>query len=409
MSHKANPRTQTNGQKIKAYFEANPGAHVPASSLAKALKMSPTICADAAGKMAVMGELHREKKPSGDNAKEVWIYSLPAPDTVTQPRAAKEFKPLKPATGFRRESPIEAAPSIIGPQAGVHASAQHQPQPEVGQNTGSLGSDRPLRSGALPEAQAVAQPPKPDETPVEAGGDVKQVAAPINPEYDPRRVGFNEGDRAVAIALCNHNLIAAICHATGFDDDQPTEALVDHVKALKERAEKAEADLESMASAARKFCAWVAEEFPTSQFPLNLYECQQTIQQSLELSDNHIVELTQKANEAQARADDLEAKAITLAQYRRILDEFHIESPAGLRRYLARREAQGEHLAATLASKTPEAYAVAAPKKPLKRFTARHSAEKAATAAARTVGSAEIYELHRIAKASRGAVVIREA
>jgi len=302
MSHKANPRTQTSDQKIDAYFEANPGAHVPASSVAKAIKLGVTTCSDALSKKAARGELHREKKPSGDSTKEVWIYSLPAPDTVAQRREPKPFKPLKTATAFRRETAIEQEPSIIVP-------ALQQPQPEVGQNTGSLGSDRHLRADSLPEAQAVTQPPKPDEKPVEAGGDVTAEAAPEPatlpaPAYDPRQVSFNEGDRAYALAVRNHNLIAAICEAIGFDDDQPTEALVEHVKELKERAGKAEANLESIASAEQKFCAWVADQFPVSRpSPRNLYECTQTLDAWKEGQENRLTNLQSNAAEYTPQPD----------------------------------------------------------------------------------------------------------
>lgn len=317
-------------EQILDWFDYNPGSKARSGPLAKALKIGSTSCADALAKLAAEGKLSRVKtkidEGTGQGSRpEQWEYSIPAPETVAQPRTPTPFKPLgaQPRV-YRRHSPIiENAPSVMaGP---VHAPAQ------------------------------TIQEPQPDEMP---GRDVTAA--------------------------------------------HPTEHLADHIKA---RLERAESDLESMASAARKFCAWVAEEFPASQFPLNLYECQQVIKQALERSDNNFVELTQKANEAQARADDLEAKA--LGQYQAVLDEFHIESPARLRIKLEMQKAQGQHIA-ELTAKTPEAYAVAAPKKPLQRFTARHNAEKAATAAARTVGSAEIYELHRIARASRGAVVIQE-
>ena len=63
-------------------------------------------------------------------------------------------------------------------------------------------------------------------------------------------------------------------------------------------------------------------------------------------------------------------------------------------------------LAPTLTAREPECFAVVAPKKPIQRFTARHNAHHAAAAAARTVGSAEIYGMFRIARASRVAVVV---
>lgn len=166
--------------------------------------------------------------------------------------------------------------SYTSPASNLRKTAKLSPQPEVGQNTGSL--DRVVSDNSLPEGQAVTQPPPPDETPVEAGGDVTEFVTPM-PNYDPVLVGFNSGDRAAALAARNHNLIAAIAEAVCFDDDQPTEALVEHIKALQRLAEKRLNDLESMASAARKFCAWVAEQFPVSRsYPLNLYECQQTLE-----------------------------------------------------------------------------------------------------------------------------------
>lgn len=177
MSNKSRGIRKPTQEIVMDWFEANPASHVRSGPLAKALKMTPTTIADALGKLAAMGKLHREKKAVAGEERararaEQWEYSLPSINTVAQRREPKAFKPLKTATGYRRVSAIEQAPSIIAPTL-------RQPQPDVGQNTGSLGSDRHLRADSLPEAQAVAQPPKPDETPVEAGGDVTAEAAPI--------------------------------------------------------------------------------------------------------------------------------------------------------------------------------------------------------------------------------------
>jgi len=307
MSHKSRGIRKPTQEIVMDWFESNPASHVRSGQLAKALKMTPTTIADALGKLAALGKLHREKKTVAGEERagaraEQWEYSLPSISTVAQRREPKPFKPLKTATAFRRETAIEQAPSIIVP-------ALQQPQPEVGQNTGSLGSDRHLRADSLPEAQAVTQPPKPDEKPVEAGGDVTAEAAPEPatlpaPAYDPRQVSFNEGDRAYALAVRNHNLIAAICEAIGFDDDQPTEALVEHVKELKERAGKAEANLESIASAEQKFCAWVADQFPVSRpSPRNLYECTQTLDAWKEGQENRLTNLQSNAAEYTPQPD----------------------------------------------------------------------------------------------------------
>ena len=297
MSNKSRGIRKPTQEIVMDWFEANPASHVRSGPLAKALKMTPTTIADALGKLAAMGKLHREKKSVAGEERagaraEQWEYSLPSINSVAQRREPKAFKPLKTATAFRRETAIEQAPSIILPV--------QQPQPEVGQNTGSLGSV--VSDNSLPEAQSVTQPPKPDQMPVEAGGGEKQEIPA--PDYDPRSVSFNPGERAVALAVRNHNLIAALCEAIGFDEKQPTEALVEHVKAMKARGEKAQDNLESIASAEQKFCAWVADQFPVSRpSPRNLYECTQTLDAWKEGQENRLTNLQSNAAEYTPQPD----------------------------------------------------------------------------------------------------------
>lgn len=335
-------------EQILDWFDRNPGSKARSGPLAKALKMGSTTCADALAKLAADGKLSRIKtkidEGSGQGTRpEQWEYSIPAPETVAQPRTPTPFKPLgaQPRV-YRRHSPaIENAPSVMtGP---VHAPAHmfQEPQPAVGQNTGSLAS------GGYPSTHA-------------------------------------------------------------------PEGQADHKTPVAEAA--------------------TAE--PTGAAEKHLVELTQAANEALDEANGHIyhleerlVKLTQKANEAQARADDLD-KALDQTLVER--DAYHDKADQ-----LAQAIAEyfgadiGEHSSGncpwdealniitesdtgklyspTIEAKAPEAYAVVAPKKPIQRFSARHNAEKAATAAARAVGSAEIFELHRIAKASRGAVVIREA
>lgn len=325
-------------EQILDWFDRNPGSKARSGPLAKALKMGSTTCADALAKLAAEGKLSRIKtkidEGSGQGTRpEQWEYSIPAPETVAQPRTPTQFKPLaaQPRV-YRRHSPvIENAPSVMtGP---VHAPAQmfQEPQPAVGQNTGSLAS------GGYPSTHA--------------------------PE--------GQADHKTPVAE------AATAEPTG---------------------------------AAEKHRATIQREDALDEANSHIYHL-----------EKRLVELTQKANEAQARADDLEAQALTLAQYKAILDEHHIHSPAELRHVLETPKAPETRLGAEVSPTlvvasgmvkvraTPVCYAVVAPKKPIQRFSARHNADQAATAAARTVGSAEIYGMYRIARASRGAVVIREA
>ena len=74
-------------------------------------------------------------------------------------------------------------------------------------------------------------------------------------------------------------------------DIDPDEGIVPAIKGLQERAERIERDVESLCSAARKFCAWVAAECLEDVFPLNLFECQQAIYDAFARRDARIAEL----------------------------------------------------------------------------------------------------------------------
>lgn len=95
-------------------------------------------------------------------------------------------------------------------------------QPEEVKITGSAASvassEAPLRLSA--EGCAVIEPPKQGDVPAEAGSDEIKP-----PQYDPRKVSFNPSDRALSIAIRNHNLIDEICTVVGFDDNLPLENL----------------------------------------------------------------------------------------------------------------------------------------------------------------------------------------
>jgi hypothetical protein len=98
-------------------------------------------------------------------------------------------------------------------------------------------------------ADAVVEPPAQDDLLMPAGSDELQ--------YDPRSVSFNPVSRA-------------------------------------------EADLDSIISANRKFCGWVSELVGGTQYPLNLYECQNIIGEMVE-------DMIEEMAEKDARIASLEA------------------------------------------------------------------------------------------------------
>lgn len=168
------PRKLTTPEIIMNYFRKHPEFSTTCNPLAVKLKIPRTTTADALQNLSVSGQLHREKiaipaaeRKQGEREFQ-FEYSLPKPEHTTQRREPEPFKPLSGIhKGFRRVVPeLENAPSII-------SSKLEEPQPAVGKNTGSLA--RTVFDNSLPDGQAVTQPPKPDEQPVEAGGDVMEV------------------------------------------------------------------------------------------------------------------------------------------------------------------------------------------------------------------------------------------
>lgn len=137
------------------------------AKITEALKKEPMTLSDLSG--ACKNATRKQIVDAANHAAKDGLLTKGRCDVTNEPlytltKKGREWTPAKPGDNLRKYRETIAAA---------------QPQPEVGQNTGSLGSDRHLRADSLPEAQAVTQPPKPDEKPVEAGGDVTAEAAPI--------------------------------------------------------------------------------------------------------------------------------------------------------------------------------------------------------------------------------------
>lgn len=183
-------------EQILDWFDCNPGSKARSGPLAKALKIGSTTCADALAKLAAEGKLSRVKtkidEGTGQGSRpEQWEYSIPAPETVAQPRTPTPFKPLgaQPRV-YRRHSPvIENAPSVMtGP---VHAPAQtiQEPQPDEipGRDVAALPAEhladhikaRLERAESDLESMAVLETPKAPET--RLGAEVSPTLEAITP------------------------------------------------------------------------------------------------------------------------------------------------------------------------------------------------------------------------------------
>lgn len=146
--------------------------------------------------------------------------------------------------------------------------AGERPQPMVGKNVGSDES-APHVVGSLiaeppSEVVTVIEPPKPDDAPVEAGS--------------------NEGDMPTDKACCN--AAAVVAKTAGGMVGERQKRCTEHEKTiagLQEKLEHAESNLESMYSAARKFCSIASGMLPDgTKYPLNLYECSVVLESYIE-------------------------------------------------------------------------------------------------------------------------------
>lgn len=171
--------------------------------------------------------------------------------------------PLYTLTKLGRER-LEAGPEK---QIVSRKKAVENTQPAVVKNTGTQASVSLVEGGrhiaeTSAEGQGSVEQPKPDDAPAAAcSGDI-----PV-PEYHPDELCFDAAERA---------------------------------KAMQDRAEKAEATIDSILSAARKFCGWVSEQDGGARRPLNLYECQKILGELFEDAADTIEKCERRIAELEA-------------------------------------------------------------------------------------------------------------
>ncbi len=225
------------------WFERNPTSSMRSAPLAKAIKVSPDRVADGLWRLADQGKLVKCKVVVGDSErtkgapKTQWEYKLPAGAF-----ALPEVKPLKVAKPYRRQ-PEDGSVTLAG--SGSKTPAVSEPVSLVEGGTHDTDS--------APVADTVVEQPAQDESLVPAGSDENEV-----------------GNLRFMLAMIETAL-----------KPEPDEGFVPAIKRLQNRAERAESDLESILSANRKFCGYVADLVGNTKYPINLYECQNIISEMI--------------------------------------------------------------------------------------------------------------------------------
>lgn len=166
-----------------------------------------------------------------------------------------------------------------------------------------------------PVADTVVEQLPQDESLAVAGSD--ETREIHQPKYDPDIVCFDPEKRVVAAIEQKRRLTAEIIAAIDYPADSAISDLPDHIAQIKKERDdlkfilrcvekhievqnsegiipaidRMQSNIESVCSATRKFCTWVAAECLEDVFPLNLFECQQAIYDAFARRDARIAEL----------------------------------------------------------------------------------------------------------------------
>lgn len=231
---------------------------------------------------------------------------------------------------------------------------------EAGKKWVPIQGKRPTKVEAAPVPAPIQSAPETTN-----GNVIADPAKIPAPDYQPDEVCFDPVKRANAmqaraeqaegIAAAMAGIFAEIHTAIGDPETKiDLQDLPAHIAGIRERAEKAEQDLESTLSAARKFCGWVASDINPERYPLNLYECQGVIQGTLDDALLH-------CSNSEKRIAELEATDKACGEIHEICAEAGIEPGHVVDRVRQLAEwANSRPVTASIES-GPSRYAVASP------------------------------------------------